>query len=267
MNNEQKEIIDNLMVLGFTEYEAKVYLSLITKHPASAYSISQASGVPHARVYDITRRLIDKGAAILAEKEPNRFSPLAPIELIAKLKKEHSMLINTLKEKLEKVSFSSDFDPVWNFTRPEEAISMARDIILKANEKIYIGIWDKELQELLPAFIKANKKGVEINFLIYGKAEVNFGTVYHHSTEKIKDLEELGRNIDCVVDSNYCITGSLGQRGNCRVVWTQNKGLIKSIEEYIVHDFYLAEVQKYFGPELFKKFGKNLSVIRKKFHR
>ncbi len=267
MNSDIKEIIDNLMIMGFTEYEAKVYLALLNQHPASAYSISQVSGVPHARVYDITRRLIDKGAAILAKKEPNLFSPLAPEELITKLKKEHGKSINSLEKQLGKVSFSSDFDPVWHFTKPEDAVSMARDIILKASEKIYLSIWDKELQELLPALKKANKKGVEINFLIYGEAKVDFGTVYHHNTEKIKDLGELGRNLDCVVDSNYCITGSLGQKGNCRVVWTQNKGLIKSIEEYIVHDFYLAEVQKHFGPELREKFGENLSSIRKKFHR
>ncbi len=50
-------ILSNLKELGFTEYEAKVYMSLINEHPLSAYNVSKNSGVPHSRVYDITRYL------------------------------------------------------------------------------------------------------------------------------------------------------------------------------------------------------------------
>ncbi len=34
--------------LGLTQYEAKVYLALLSEHPATAYTISRRSGVPHS---------------------------------------------------------------------------------------------------------------------------------------------------------------------------------------------------------------------------
>ena len=57
-------ILNNFKELGFTEYEGKVYLSLLSNHPSSASNISNYSGVPHSRVYDVTRRLIKKGYAV-----------------------------------------------------------------------------------------------------------------------------------------------------------------------------------------------------------
>lgn len=70
-----EEAVQDLMLAGFTEYEAKVYLSLLANHPVSAYSISQNPGVPHSRVYDISRRLIKKGYAVSSGSNPEVFSP------------------------------------------------------------------------------------------------------------------------------------------------------------------------------------------------
>ena len=121
---------------------------------------------------------------------------------------------------------------------------------------------------LLPILKNAFNRGIKITFLIYGFSKVDFGEVFHHDIELVRGFEDLGHTIDCVVDSSCCITGSLGKSDDkCQVVWTQNKGLVKSIEEYIIHDFYIAELQNTFGDSITKKFGKNLSFIRKKYGR
>ncbi len=262
-----EDIIVHMKQLGFTEYESKVYISLLSKHPATAYTISQASGVPHSRVYDIARRLVKKGAALLYGKNPESFSPIAPTELIEKIRKDHDHFAQELAKKLKKISFTSDFDPVWNLSDREEALRITRDIIDLAKERIYIGLWDEELEELLPELTHASGRGVQIFFLIYGARKIEFGEVFYHRTEKLRRVDGLGRTIDCVVDSEYSISGSLGHGADCQVVWTKNQGLIKSIEGYIIHDFYLAEIQRKFGNEIENAFGKNLSALRDKFQR
>ncbi len=261
------EMIFYLKKLGFTEYEAKVYVSLLSQHPASAYTISKISGVPHSRVYDITRRLIKKGLALQAGKNPERFSPLAPEQLIIKLNKNHEHDISELEERLEQVHFRSDFDPVWNLHSREEALRIARDLIEEAQEHIYLGIWDEELEILLPALQKAHERGTRTTFLIYGRSEVGFGELFHHSTEGIAHVRELGRTIDGVVDSAGCISGSLGAAEPCQVVWTRNRGLVKSIEEYLIHDFYQAEITRLLGTRIEEAFGKNLARLRAKYGR
>ena len=41
MNRAAEQTIFYLKELGFTEYEAKVYICLLDQHPATAYTISQ----------------------------------------------------------------------------------------------------------------------------------------------------------------------------------------------------------------------------------
>jgi sugar-specific transcriptional regulator TrmB len=267
MNRAAEQTIYYLKELGFTEYEAKVYICLLDQHPATAYSISQKSGVPHSRVYDITRRLIKKGFALLAAKNPERFSPLAPDELIRKLRKDHGRYLDDLNDLLDQIEFTSDFDPVWNISNPKEALEMTRRLIEGASQQVYIGIWDAELAELLPDLRAAHERDTEVVCLVYGSMEPDFGEVYHHRTRAIKGVETMGHTIDCVVDSNCCLSGSLGATQSCQVVWTRNQGLVKSIEEYIIHDFYIAEIENRFGTELETEFGKNLSKLREKYGR
>lgn len=258
----------SLKELGFSEYEAKVYLSLVETHPSGAYDISKRSGVPHSRVYEITRRLIEKGAVVKAGSNPDRFSPLPPADLVSKLRSDYTNYVDQVEEQLRELSFSPDFDPVWNIATRQEALDRTAAIIRESEQFIYLGIWNEELPVLLPSLEQAHIRGTEVVFLIYGDTKPDFGRIYHHRTGSIKGIQEQGRTVDCVVDSTSCITGSLGGGSRvCQVVWTRNRGLVKSIEEYMVHDFYIAELQNRFGKEIEEKFGKNLSRLRKKFHR
>ncbi len=267
MKSNLEETLSYLKELGFTEYEAKVYISLLSSHPASAYTISQNSGVPHSRVYDITRRLIKKGVAVSTGVKPELFSPLSPNDLVDKLRREYDQFTTELEERLKSVNFVSDFDPVWNLPGKEKVFEMAAELIGKAKNTVYTGIWSEELPWLLDELRNADKRGVQVFTLIYGNDKLNFGETYNHDVENMGPVEELGRTLDCVVDSEVCVTGALGGVEKCQVIWTKNRGLVQSIESYIAHDFYLAEIHNHFGKDIDTKFGKNLVKLRKKFHK
>ena len=275
--NELEEARFYLERLGLTQYEAKVYLALLSEHPATAYTISRNSGVPHSRVYDIARRLIAKDLVIQADTDPERFSPIPPDDLIDKLVMDHDRAVEGLRDQLDRVSFQSDFEPVWTVPGRDEVIEKAREIIDTATERIYIGIWDEELEELLDELHEIDKRNVEIVFLIYGKTKVEVGTVFYHSTDVLTDRHQLGRSIDIVVDSRVALSGRLGRdaqyspaggNGNaasCQVVWTKNQGLINAIEGYIIHDFYLAEIYQVLGDRIEDIFGKNMIDLRRRY--
>jgi sugar-specific transcriptional regulator TrmB len=267
MNGPDEEATVPFKELGFTEYETKVYLALLREHPASAYTISRNSGVPHSRVYDVARRLIKKGVLGQASTNPDRFTPLSPRDLIEKLRKDNEHFLARIEEHLQSLSFSSDFDPVWNVNDRREALGVAHTLIEESTGRIYLGLWDEELHELIDVLRAAHERGVEVFFLVYGEALPEFGHVYHHQTESISGVDELGRTIDCAVDSASCLSGSLGAAAPCQVVWTRNRGLVKSIEEYIVHDLYLAEIHARFGGEIDGAFGEDLKRLRRKYGR
>lgn len=265
MRSDVEDTLSYFKEMGFTEYEAKIYLSLLAEHPASAYTISQNSGVPHSRVYDVTRRLIKRGIAVSSGTKPELFSPLSPVELMEKLRREYEVFTDELEKRLASGQFISDFDPVWNLPNAERAIEMARDLIGRAEESIYIGLWEKEAGILEPVLRKADRQGVKVYMLLYGDEKPDYGEVYLHETENMESYAELGHTLDCTVDSTWCITGTLGGKLPCQIVWTKNRGLVQSIQSYITHDFYLAELHNHFGDQLDRLFGKNLAVLRKKF--
>jgi HTH-type transcriptional regulator, sugar sensing transcriptional regulator len=266
--------------LGLTQYEAKVYLALLSEHPATAYTISRRSGVPHSRVYEVARRLMAKGYVVCQNTNPDRFSPLSPRELVGRLAGEHERMVAGLKQRLDAIPFQSDFDPVWNIGDRAGALTKAREIIGEASRRIYIGVWDEELEELVDDLRRAHTRGVEIVFLIYGKSSVDFGHAFYHDTHAIKEITHLGRNVDIVADSAAAVSGWLGTEAvngeareggetrhfACQVFWTKNRGLINVIEGYIIHDFYLAEIFGAFRKEIEGAFGANMKALRDKYH-
>lgn len=260
-----ENILSNLKDLGFTEYEGKVYMSLLNEHPLSAYNISKNSSVPHSRVYDITRRLIRKGYVTSKGTNPELFSPISPEELISRLRRDNTKRTDELKQQLDSIQFAADFDPVWNLSGRTEALEMAGELIGTAEGSIYVGLWDEELEVLEQDFLKAEQRGVRILILLYGKAKPGFGEVYYHSVGNLEDISEVGRSLDLVVDSSVCIAGSLGGVAPCQSVWTRNKGLIKSIEGFIIHDFYIAEMRDYLGDKADEVFGEKFEKLRLKY--
>ena len=58
MSNEIPDSVkDALRDIGLTDYEISIYLTLISKGPMDARELSEASGVPYSRIYNILTQL------------------------------------------------------------------------------------------------------------------------------------------------------------------------------------------------------------------
>lgn len=55
-----EDVIEKLKDLGFNSYEAKVYVALLKKYPATGYEVSQIADIPQARAYDTLKSLVVK---------------------------------------------------------------------------------------------------------------------------------------------------------------------------------------------------------------
>jgi len=61
MTIDNQALIERFIRLGFTEREAKVYVSLLIRKSATAYEIQKYSGVPMSNVYPTIDKLVHKG--------------------------------------------------------------------------------------------------------------------------------------------------------------------------------------------------------------
>ena len=44
-----EDIVEKLKEFGFNSYEAKVYIALLKKYPATGYEVSQIADIPQSR--------------------------------------------------------------------------------------------------------------------------------------------------------------------------------------------------------------------------
>ena len=54
-------ILERMREAGFTEYEAKAYISLVRHGETTAGALSKTSGIPHSKTYEVLSKLEDKG--------------------------------------------------------------------------------------------------------------------------------------------------------------------------------------------------------------
>ncbi|MCS7134662.1 MAG: hypothetical protein NZ889_02280 [Candidatus Pacearchaeota archaeon] len=84
-------------VFNLNLYEAKVWTALLSRGVATAGELSDISGVPRSRTYDILESLEKKGFIMMKLGKPIKFIALKPLEVIERVKK------NMMKEAQEMV--------------------------------------------------------------------------------------------------------------------------------------------------------------------
>jgi len=100
-------VVDMLKDFGLSEYEARMYFTLLALGEAKVTAITRKASVPQSKAYDVLDRLIAKGFVELSKEErPKQYKAKAPKEVvvvaIAREEKRIRRLYNTY-EMLESV--------------------------------------------------------------------------------------------------------------------------------------------------------------------
>jgi len=93
MSSEIPENVkESLRNIGLTDYEISIYLTLISKGPMDARELSEASGVPYSRIYNILTQLEKDKMWIIKEMEsrPSRYFAKGPDEALIIAKKQYN---------------------------------------------------------------------------------------------------------------------------------------------------------------------------------
>lgn len=127
-------VFSALRELGLSEYESKVYISLVSRGIATAMELSELADVPYSRIYDVLGRLERKGWIGSEKSKPTKYTPKPPSEAVRAAKLE----IQKLVEEQEKVVVS-DLQPIfersWKSEKPEVYILYGEDNVLKKIEE------------------------------------------------------------------------------------------------------------------------------------
>lgn len=173
-------------------YETKVWLALLSKGIASAGEVSETSGVPRSRTYDVLESLEKRGFAITKIGKPVKYISVKPTEVIEKMKNE------ALQEAQEKVKSLSDLKGTNEYAELSQlhtvgispikvqeitgslkgranVIAKIRDIVENCQKEVFIctSVMDFEDKSrvLIPAIASLNKNNIKVKIALFGDEE------------------------------------------------------------------------------------------------
>jgi len=148
---------ETLKSLGFTKYEALVYVALLGMEAATATEIHGLSGVPRASVYPVLDRLVGKNLVAVSHATPRRYSAIPPEEGIENLLSRIEGDARRAKEILSEIYRKrvtverGDQELIWSIHGEEKIVSRLRDLIRGARKRVQvITTWPFLERMLLP---------------------------------------------------------------------------------------------------------------------
>ena len=168
-----EKAISTLKTLGFTEYEAKAYISLVGFGMATAREIHEHSQVPQGRIYSVLKSLLDKNYIVMQEGNPSYYYADNPTEILTKLKGELNDSIDETMEYLSNLHLESKPPAMIWVIHSEWGIKNRLKTLIQSSEKsILIWINDPSVFNWIKPELMKLKRKVDVE--IYAEKKSDF---------------------------------------------------------------------------------------------
>lgn len=253
------DIVESLKEIGLNSYEAKVYLALLQKYPATGYEVAKLADIPQSRAYDTLKALENDKIVTSSNTKPQTFTPIKPKELTKRFRRKVESNLDFLEKKLPDVKTDYN-EPILPITDISEIRGKLAEIIKSAKEDIYLEIWAYDFKFIEQYLFDAYNRGLDIKIVGYDNFECPFGTVFKHKNGRELEHSLGGRMIFMIADGNEGIFGNIEKKA----IWTKNTDVLFLLKEFIVHDMYLLDVEDNFPEQLKYFYGTGLKRLKEK---
>jgi len=139
---------------GLSEYEAKVYMSLVTIGAAKARKVSTTCGVPRTKVYGTLKKLMERGLVIEIPGQPRKFAPTSPaaafedyIRSFQEKTRNFSRVVSFLEDAFRKTDVTArpEMEEIWIFRGRSEILRRAQEMLSGAEESVDVVTTEKGL--------------------------------------------------------------------------------------------------------------------------
>lgn len=245
---------DALAEIGFTEYEARVYLTLLEENPSTGYQLSKQSGVPRSMVYEALKRLHGRGAALeTIEGRATLYRPVAPDVLLDRHEREHRRLLTELRAGLSNIyTADGEDDRVWTLSGKSTVMAYARQILDAAHSEIYLVLTDADVETLRPNIVAADERGAPLNVLLTGNATLDLGRVARHPPLE-SELQGVTTMMLVAVDGGEMLVASAAAHGAMNATVTRNPDLVFLARQFVWMELFTQRVYAQLGDDLLER--------------
>ncbi len=259
------DIIEKLKEIGLNGYEAKVYLALLKKYPATGYEVGQAAGIPQARAYDTLKSLENQHIVISSGTKPVTYSPIKPAELTGRYKRKIESAIDFLNKKLPHVKETYN-EPILHISGRTNIINKTCEIIDTAKKDIYLEIWSQDFKYIETHLSEAYNRGVNIKIVGYDNLNTSYATVFKNNISGITEHYKGERFIFITSGDEEGLFGKIEtlKHENPNALWSKNHEIVFLIKSLIFRDMYLIDIEDHFPEQLRYFYGAGLKKLRDK---
>lgn len=267
-------MINGLMELGFSEYEARAYIQLTKAHPLTAYQTAKRSGIPSSKIYEVLAKLGERNAVMeITENGKRLFVPQHHRELLQRMRSRLDDTFDELERGLAQVDSGAGASYVWNISGYAELTELLQRKVRGAESAVLVSAWDPELKELSQVLAERESAGVRVAVIHFGPTSVRVGSMYRHPIADTLYEEKGGRGLVTVIDSSFAVMATIGPStasgipsgipsGDVEGAWSENHGFVALAEDYVKHDIYVMKIVERFDDELVRRFGCNYHHLR-----
>lgn len=258
------ELVADLKRLGFTEYEARVYVQLLRQSPATAYEISKSSNVPRPNTYHALDALTQRGAVLPVNENPVRYVAADPQELFDTISRQTRSLCSTLADRLSALTPVRNDQYVWTLQGDEAVHDRIEALINEARKVLWIKAADDVLRRHKKALRAAAERGIETLIVLFGPDAKEFRftencRVYIHESNGVR-MGTADNLFTLAVDHEEMLTATMD--GDVVAATTRNRPVVTMAGSLIRHDYYMAEIFSALGPQIDQRFGPYLRDLR-----
>ena len=262
-------LVSDLKKLGFTEYEARTFLTLLEEEPATAYEIGKRGNLLRANVYVALDALERRGAVQAISTNPARYTAVDPRILLDVIGRRTVSLCADITQRLERLVPQKKQDHVWLLEGQADIHRRIGDIIERAKRHIWIKAHEALLERHLPSLRDAVARGVQVLLVIFGgpdpEARFNLGPsarIYLHEGNGV--VVGLGNSLlTLTADFTVALVANMDDRGHGAMA--QNALVVNLAESLLRHEIYLAEIFACHGTQIDERFGPYLHSLRTKY--
>lgn len=233
-----EKVKNTLKELGLTEYETRAYLGLVKSGASTAGDLSDASGVPQSRIYDILSNLEKKGWIESQSGRPARYRAKPPSEVmrLVKIKQEKNLreATETVLQELEPIFEEEggvERPDIWTIRGYQGILGRIEAMFTRAEMEILVTIPNlsekfSSLKNYVPLI---ETKNLELKILTSEESELakELASIPRVKTRIRKPI--FGGGV--IVDGKEVLL-VLESSGETLGIWSEEVGLSKFAKEY-----------------------------------
>ena len=190
---------EKLMCIGFSEIEALIYIELLEKQGQNGTQLSKAMNQPRSTVYMGLESLLKKNIIYLipTQTDKKNYNPIYPQDLVKRLKREYSYILETIGQDLDKMYNREKYKKVFNIEGLENIKEKIKDMVMEAKNKVVIS---------------------------------GYTDIYPEDTSKIEHINtEDTEKLICIVDDEIALIANINDV-YANAVYTRNSLIVKGIK-------------------------------------